>query len=123
MSKLSAKQHKTAQSLMQKHGKDEIFVKIVNGQMYFSKHSAQVGLTDAEFKEKFECVKKGSESEEPEKKNDNGQGGSKKDSEAEKLKELRDQYKEVVGKQAYNGWDAETLEAKIRVAKEDNNPE
>ena len=67
MSKLSAKQNKIAQALMQKHGKDEIFVKIANGQMYFSKHSAQVGLSDTEFKEQFECVKRKAESKEPEK--------------------------------------------------------
>ena len=119
MSKLSAKQNKIAQALMQKHGKDEIFVKIANGQMYFSKHSAQVGLSDTEFKEQFECVKRKAESKEPEKNPDNSQGGSEKDPKPDRLKELRGQYKEVIGKAAYNGWDAETLEAKIRVAKED----
>lgn len=34
------------------------------------------------------------------------------------MTQLRKEYQEVVGKRAFNGWDAETLKAKIAEAKD-----
>lgn len=38
----------------------------------------------------------------------------------EKLAGLRDEYQRVVGKKPYHGWDAATLEAKIKAAKKND---
>ena len=41
------------------------------------------------------------------------------DSDKAALKSLREEFKEVSGKAAFNGWDADTLKAKIAEAKKD----
>jgi hypothetical protein len=43
----------------------------------------------------------------------NGVKGGSTSAGGDELKALREQYREVIGKQAFNGWDADTLRQKI----------
>lgn len=56
MSKLSAKQRETAEKIIAKHGFEKVYVKITNGHCYSKEGRAKFGLTDEEFKERFEVV-------------------------------------------------------------------
>ena len=54
---MTISQREAALKLMHKYKKDQVWVKLTNGHMYFSETCAKVGYTQAQFEEKFACLK------------------------------------------------------------------